>query len=61
LVITSTDDQVIAPELSESMAAAIRDADLAIIEGAGHLSSMERPDEFSGLLRRHLDRSRLTG
>jgi 3-oxoadipate enol-lactonase len=56
LVVTSTDDQLIDPELSSSMADAIPGAELAVIEGAGHLSNMERPAEFTGLLRRHLDR-----
>jgi 3-oxoadipate enol-lactonase len=56
LVITSTDDQLIDPELSRSMADEIRGAELAVIEGAGHLSNMERPDEFTDLLRRHLGR-----
>jgi 3-oxoadipate enol-lactonase len=56
LVVTSTDDQLIDPELSRSMADAIPGAELAVIEGAGHLSNMERPAEFTGLLRRHLDR-----
>jgi pimeloyl-ACP methyl ester carboxylesterase len=27
-----------------------------MIEGAGHLSNLERPDEFSELLAAHLDR-----
>ena len=60
LVITSTDDQLIAPELSRSMAGEIPDAELTVIDGAGHLSNMERPDEFTGLLRRHLERCGLT-
>jgi 3-oxoadipate enol-lactonase len=44
------------PELSNTMAAAIPSADLALINGAGHLSNMERPDEFTRLLMKHLDR-----
>jgi 3-oxoadipate enol-lactonase len=56
LVITSTDDQLMPPELSNTMAAAIPSADLALINGAGHLSNMERPDEFTGLLMKHLER-----
>ena len=60
LVITSTDDRLISPDLSRSMAEAIPDADLVVIEGAGHLSNMERPDEFTGSLQRHLRRWGLT-
>jgi pimeloyl-ACP methyl ester carboxylesterase len=56
LVITSTDDQLIAPELSKRMAEAIPDAEMAVVEGAGHLPNMERPDEFTGLLIKHLER-----
>ena len=56
LVITSTDDQLISPEASKQMGAAIPGADLAVIEGAGHLSNMERPGEFTGLLKAHVRR-----
>ena len=56
LVITSTDDQLMPQELSNTMAAAIPSADLALINGAGHLSNMERPDEFTGSLMKHLQR-----
>ena len=56
LVVTSTDDQLIDPALSRSMADGIPGAELAVIEGAGHLSNMERPDEFNGLLLSHLER-----
>ena len=56
LVITSSGDQLIAPEVSKPMADAIPGAELALIEGAGHLSNMERPAEFTGFLERHLER-----
>lgn len=61
LVITSTEDELISPDLSRSMAEAIPGADLAVIEGAGHLSNLERPEEFDELLQRHILRCGLTG
>ena len=54
LVVTSTEDALIPPDVSSRMADAIHGARLATIWGAGHLSNMERPDEFLGLLREHL-------
>ena len=54
LVITSARDQLIPPEVSEEMAPRIRTARLEVIPGAGHLSSLEAPDDFNLLLRAHL-------
>jgi 3-oxoadipate enol-lactonase len=56
LVITASGDQLLSPALSESMAAAIPGSELAVIEGAGHLSNLERPEEFNRLLTEHLRR-----
>jgi 3-oxoadipate enol-lactonase len=56
LVITSSGDELIAPEVSKPMAEAIPGAELAVIESAGHLSNMERAAEFTELLQRHLAR-----
>ena len=56
LVIASTGDQLIAPEVTAAMAEAIPDAELGTIDGAGHLSNVERPLEFDHLLQRHLER-----
>ena len=36
--------------------AAIPDAELVVIEGAGHMSNLERPDEFNAAVRRFLAR-----
>jgi pimeloyl-ACP methyl ester carboxylesterase len=60
LVITSTGDRLIAPEVSAPMADAIPEAKIEVIEGAGHLSNMEAPDEFNELLAHHLVRCGLT-
>jgi 3-oxoadipate enol-lactonase len=58
LVITSTRDALIPPEATTPMAAQIPGAKLEIIEGAGHLSNLEAPEEFNGFLREHLVRCR---
>jgi pimeloyl-ACP methyl ester carboxylesterase len=54
MVITSTGDTLIPPEQTTPMADAIPEATLEIIDGAGHLSSMESPGEFTLLLERQL-------
>jgi pimeloyl-ACP methyl ester carboxylesterase len=61
LVITSTGDSLIPPEATSPMADQIPGARLEIIDGAGHLSNLEAPKEFTGLLRRHLSTCGLSG
>jgi 3-oxoadipate enol-lactonase len=56
LVVTASDDTLIPPAVTAPIAEAIPDADLALIEHAGHLSNLERPDEFNTLLGKHLER-----
>lgn len=56
LVITSDADTLIPPEISLSMAEQVPGATTAVIEGAGHLSNLERPDAFDALLEGHLER-----
>jgi pimeloyl-ACP methyl ester carboxylesterase len=56
LVVTSTADALIPPEVSSPMAEQIPKADLALIEGAGHLSNLEAPETFGELLEAHLER-----
>lgn len=56
LVITSTGDTLIPRDASEPMAEQIPDARLAVIEDAGHLSNLERPEEFTQLVDEHLTR-----
>lgn len=58
LVITSAGDTLIPPEASSPMAGQIPGAELAVIEGAGHLSNLEAPAAFDELLAKHLERSR---
>jgi pimeloyl-ACP methyl ester carboxylesterase len=54
LVVTSSEDQLIAAEVSEEMASRIPGARLVTIPGVGHLSNMEAPETFNRLLLEHL-------
>ncbi len=54
LVITSTADQLISAEVSAAMAEQIPGARLEVIERVGHLTNLEAPEAFTGLLREHL-------
>ena len=50
LVVVGTEDLDDIKSIAEKLAAEIPGARLATIEGAGHLPSLERPDELNGLL-----------
>ena len=54
LVITSTDDTLIPPDATKPLAEQIPGAQLAVIEGAGHLSNIEGAEEFNRVLREFL-------
>jgi pimeloyl-ACP methyl ester carboxylesterase len=54
LVIVGSQDGLTPPALSETMAAALPDAGLLVIDGAGHLTALERPDEFAAAVRAFL-------
>jgi pimeloyl-ACP methyl ester carboxylesterase len=54
LVITSDADALIPQEISAPMAEAIPGSRLEVIEGAGHLTVLERPDVFAGLVHKHM-------
>ena len=56
LVLCGARDVVTPPALSEELAAAIPGAELVVIEGAGHLSNIERPAEFNAALDAFLSR-----
>ena len=56
LVITSTGDTLIPADASKPMASQIPNARLEVIEGAGHLTNLEAPEQFNRLLREHLQR-----
>ncbi len=55
LVLTGEGDRLLSPELSVEMAEAIPRARLAIIPGAGHMSTFEQPDAVTGELLAWLD------
>jgi 3-oxoadipate enol-lactonase len=54
LVLTSTEDSMIAPEVSGEMAGLIPQGRLQTIEGVGHLSNLEAPEAFDAALLEHL-------
>lgn len=47
LIITSDHDEVISPTQSQNMHALAKNSKLVIIKNAGHLSSLEQPDEWN--------------
>ncbi len=50
LVVVGTEDEETPPSYSRVLADAIPGARLELVDGAGHLSNLERPDEVSRLL-----------
>lgn len=58
LVLTGDKDRLVNPTFSDDLAASIRDAELIIVRGAGHVVILERPDEVNeaivGLVNRAL-------
>jgi pimeloyl-ACP methyl ester carboxylesterase len=55
LVVVGSEDTVTPRDEAAAMAASIPGARLAVVEGAGHLSNLERPEEFNKELRAFLD------
>lgn len=47
LIISGSDDVVISPKQSDAMHALASNSKLVMIEGAGHLASLERPDSWN--------------
>ncbi|MGZ5212237.1 MAG: alpha/beta fold hydrolase [Actinomycetota bacterium] len=56
LVVTSDRDSLIPPAATSPMAGQIPGAELAVIDGAGHLSNLEAAGAFDDLLAHHLER-----
>lgn len=56
LVVVGSEDTLTPPAVSEEMARAIPGADLSVIDGAGHLANLERPDAFTDVVAAFLAR-----
>ena len=56
LLLCGEDDAITPAKEMRELASAIPGATLEIIEGAGHLSNLERPAEFNAAIARHLAR-----
>lgn len=56
-VVVGSADTLTPPPMSEAMAEAIPDAELAVLDGAGHLSNLEEPEGFTAVLRAALRRA----
>jgi pimeloyl-ACP methyl ester carboxylesterase len=50
LVITGAHDRITRPQESEEIAAALPDATLAIVDGAGHFPFIETPERYLGVI-----------
>jgi len=50
LIVCGTQDKMTPPELSRALAAAMVDARLVFIEGAGHMVMLEQPEKFNAVL-----------
>jgi len=57
LVVVGDEDELTPPELAREMAAGIPDAQLEAIRDCGHMSTMEKPDQLTGLLQDWLVRA----
>ncbi|HET6770746.1 MAG TPA: alpha/beta fold hydrolase [Actinomycetota bacterium] len=51
-IVVGSADALTPPPMSETMAEAIPGAELVVLEGAGHLSNLESPEEFLSALRK---------
>lgn len=58
LVMTGDRDPIIAPDQALLLARSLSKADLEVLSGAGHLLSVERPDEYARILHGWLGRVR---
>ena len=56
LIVVGSEDKVLPPSESRALAAAISNAQLALIEHAGHLTNIEAPGQFNAIVGKFLDR-----
>ncbi len=54
LVVVGDEDELTPPDLAREMAEGIPDAQLEVIRDCGHMSTMEKPDQLTGLLQEWL-------
>jgi len=54
LVIVGSEDELTPPSFSEALVAAMPDARLHVVDGAGHLTALERPAEWAATVRAFL-------
>ena len=58
LIVVGAQDVITPPAKAQAMASLLKDAELEIIDGAGHLANLERPLPFAVALERFLGRLR---
>lgn len=56
LVVVGDLDRLTPPAMALALKGALPDARLTVMEGAGHLPMMERPEQFNGLVERFVER-----
>ncbi len=56
LVISGTEDRIATPAISRAIADGAPDAELVLLEGAGHLSNIEQPEAFNAAVEDFLER-----
>jgi pimeloyl-ACP methyl ester carboxylesterase len=54
LVVVGAEDEYTPVDAARRVHAAVPGAALAVVEGAGHLPNLERPEEFTGVVARFL-------
>jgi pimeloyl-ACP methyl ester carboxylesterase len=54
LIVVGSEDQITPPQDAELMRREIGGSRLEVIEGAGHVSNVERPEEFNAALLKFL-------
>ncbi|MEM6761255.1 MAG: alpha/beta hydrolase, partial [Pseudomonadota bacterium] len=60
LALAGSQDRLTPPETAMEIARRIPNCELAIIDGAGHVSNMERPETFNRVVRSFLRRAEAT-
>lgn len=55
LLISAENDKIISPDIMAQMANSIKKSTLVCLSGSGHMSMLEKPDEFNTALRRFLE------